>query len=433
MARVITFWRQPARPRAESNGHYTITIEVHNTKAIALEAARDLAGLNQGTSLMTIKEEDGDLLRAIVRCPSPAINHGINRLAGKVRDWNALLQIAEEHHVTPLLYMRLSQSSMAVPPEAQETLQAAYQRNVFHSMANAAELIALLKALAREGIAAIPFKGVVLAATMYGELAARPAGDLDILIRLEDRARATAILLNDGYTLVPQVGRRGETAGLENFEDHFERARDGMVTELRWRFDLIQSRFKRELGMDWVWPHRQTTVLAGAELPDLAAEILLPMLCMHGSKHHWSRLIWICDVAQLLAARPDLNWKRTIQEAKRSGLWRALALGVLLAHRVADADVPPAVLRRFESIGGLRRLAQHIDRNLFHPAERMPGTFIPYHLQLLGVRDRIAYLSSLDFLQPNERDYAVLNLPRGLRGLYYFIRPLRVFLDRSPR
>ena len=62
------------------------------------------------------------------------------------------------------------------------------------------------------------------------------------------------------------------------------------------------------------------------------------MLCMHGSKHVWSRLIWICDVAQLLISSPDLDWKEVIEEANQSGLWRSLALGVLLAHRVAGAD-----------------------------------------------------------------------------------------------
>ena len=82
------------------------------------------------------------------------------------------------------------------------------------------------------------------------------------------------------------------------------------------------------------------------------------MLCMHGSKHVWSRLIWICDVAKMLESEPDLDWDSALREAKRVGLWRCLALGVLLAHRVAGAQVPDEVLRRFEKDRTARKLAE---------------------------------------------------------------------------
>jgi hypothetical protein len=58
---------------------------------------------------------------------------------------------------------------------------------------------------------------------------------------------------------------------------------------------------------------------------------------------------------------------------------------------------------------------------------------VPYNLQLLDFRDRLRFLSSLHFLQPNERDRAVISLPHRLRALYYLIRPFRILLDRSAR
>ena len=71
--------------------------------------------------------------------------------------------------------------------------------------------------------------------------------------------------------------------------------------------------------MDWAWPERRTVTVAGAEVPNLSPEKTLLVLCMHGSKHAWSRLIWICDVAQLLAACPGLDWNKVNREAKRLG------------------------------------------------------------------------------------------------------------------
>ena len=76
----------------------------------------------------------------------------------------------------------------------QERLRAEYERNMFHNLANAAELIGVLKAFEREMIPAMPFKGVVLGASIYHDLTTRPAGDLDLLIYYSDLVRATALL-----------------------------------------------------------------------------------------------------------------------------------------------------------------------------------------------------------------------------------------------
>jgi hypothetical protein len=382
---------------------------------------------------MPADRESFELLRAIVRRPAGAVIQRIDLLAGNVRDWDSLLRLAQDHRVLPMLFSRLAEIGPAVPLAAQEYLRAEYHRNVFHSVANAAELISLLKAFDREAIPAMPFKGVVLGASIYGDLTTRPAGDLDVLIHYRHLVRATAILLDRGLALKTPVRANGMPAAPDYYEYHFERQADGMVIELRWRLELTQPRFRRSLGMDWVWPRRRVVMLAGAEVPNLDPEITLLVLCMHGSKHAWSRLIWICDVAQLLASFPSLDWKEVTHEAKRVGLWRTLALGVLLAHRVAGAEVPQAVLRRFESNATACSLVRHIEENLFDAPGKPPVGRIPYNIQLLGFHDRARLLLSLDFLRPNERDRAALHLPQSLHALYYLVRPVRILLDRSAR
>ncbi len=260
-----------------------------------------------------------------------------------------------------MLFLRLADIESSVSLAAQEQLRTEYHRCIFQNLASVAELIGVLKVFDHEGIPAIPFKGVVLGASIYGDLATRPAGDLDVLIHYRHLIRATALLLERGYELKTPV-RSDRTPAVPNYyEYHFERQADGMVVELRWRLELTQPRFRPNLGMDWVWPHRRIAMLAGAEVPNLGPEITLLVVCMHGSKHAWSRLIWICDVAQLLATFPNLDWKEVTQEAKRVGLWRPLALGVLLAHRVVGAVVPPPILRRFESDATASGLAQHFE------------------------------------------------------------------------
>ncbi len=383
---------------------------------------------------MQMDPEGCELLRAIIQRPDEAANCRIRQLAGGICDWDAVLKVAGQHRVLQLLSSRLAETGTEVPADVQDRLQAAYRQNMFHCLANAAELIALLKAFAREDIPAIPFKGVVLGASVYGDPAKRAAGDLDILIHLRDLPRATAVLKEGGYDLHTPLDLNSTNLEIpEHWEYHFERPSDGMVTELRWRLELAPGKFKRDLGMDWAWPRRQIATLAGAEVPNLDPEITLLMLCMHGSKHRWTRLLWICDVAQLLAARPGLNWDLVVREARQTGLLRSLALGSLLAHRVAGAELPPTVLRKFESNDAIRKLAEHINDNMFEAPGSMPESTVPYNIHLLGFRERMRLILSLDLLRPNERDRALINLPKWLDGLYYLIRPIRILVDRSQR
>jgi hypothetical protein len=288
-------------------------------------------GFCETVGLMPAGRESSELLQAIVRRPADAAER-IKRLAGNVRDWDSLIKQAREHRVLPMLFSRLADTG-AIPPTAQEILRAEYNRNVVHNLVNAAELISLLKVFDQEGIPAMPYKGVVLAASIYGDLTTRPAGDVDLLIHHRHLARATAVLLESGYELKTPLRADGTQVYPSICEYWFKRQVDGMVTELRWR--LTEPKFKCNLDMDWAWPQRRMAMVAGAEVPNLSPEMTLLVLCMHGSKHAWSRLIWVCDVAQLLAASPALDWNEVSQEAKRLGLRRTLALGVLLAHQVA--------------------------------------------------------------------------------------------------
>jgi hypothetical protein len=353
---------------------------------------------------MPADRESCELLRAIVRQPGDSAARPIDRLARSVSDWDSLVKLAREHGVLPMLFSRLQDMGTAVPSAAQALLRAEYHRVVVHNLANAVELIGLLDALNQVEIPAMPYKGVVLGASLYGDLTTRPAGDVDLLIHHRDLARAAAVLLARGCELKTPVRADGTPVEPGVYEYSFKRPIDGMAIELRWR--LTQPKFRSNLGMGWVWPERRMAMIAGAEVPNLSPENTLLMLCMHGSKHTWQRLVWICDVAQLLVSFPALDWKEVDQKAKRLGLRRVLALGMLLANRVAGAPVPVAVLRRSESDATACRLARHIQENLFDAPDKLPVGGTPYAFQLLEFRDRVRCLLSMDIL-------------------YYLIRPAR--------
>lgn len=381
--------------------------------------------------MKALDRETGRLLRAVVWPRAEKGGATIAELTAKIVCWEETIEGARQHGVLPMLYSKIAANATAIPAEALRLARSEFERNTFHCLANASELLAVLRVFEKAGIAAMPFKGVALGASAYGDATARSAGDLDFLIYYRDLQRATQILQELGYGLKTKVLEGGSPEAENNFEYHFERGEDGMVLELRWRFDL--PRHSYDLGMGWAWPRRRTAKLAGADVPNLDAVSSLLVLCMHGSKHVWSRLIWICDVAKLLESEPGLDWDFTQREAKRVGLWRCLALGVLLARRVAGAEVPAEILLGFEADRIARRFAEFFDEHVVEEPARLPEGRIPYNILILGFWDRTRAVLSPTFLRPSTRDRAVVKLPKALEPLYYIIRPFRILLDRTGR
>ena len=67
------------------------------------------------------------------------------------------------------------------------------------------ELTRISALLENNGVCVIPWKGPILAAAAYGDVALRQFGDLDILVREQDAMRAKDLLLASGYRpLYPQ-------------------------------------------------------------------------------------------------------------------------------------------------------------------------------------------------------------------------------------
>jgi Uncharacterised nucleotidyltransferase len=86
-----------------------------------------------------------------------------------------------------------------IPKSGQAELQSNFLANVQNSFFLTAELLKLLALFETHSISAVPFKGPILAASVYGNLSLRQFGDLDIFVHKEDIARAARLLVSQGY------------------------------------------------------------------------------------------------------------------------------------------------------------------------------------------------------------------------------------------
>ena len=126
----------------------------------------------------------------------------IKSLVRKGIEWTYLVGIARTHAVMPLLYRTLhSTCPDAVPNEILEQLRDHFYANAGRNLFLTKELLKLLHLFEAHKIPAIPYKGPVLAASIYGNLALREFGDLDILVHERDYQHAQHCSSAKGFGL----------------------------------------------------------------------------------------------------------------------------------------------------------------------------------------------------------------------------------------
>ncbi len=345
-------------------------------------------------------------------------------------DWPHLLRMALPHGMMPLLYWHLNAACPdAVPEATMDRLRERFHSNTRRNLFLTGELLRLVNLFEAQGIPAIPYKGPVLATSVYGNVALRHFYDVDILVHRWDVPRARELLISAGYRPENQLTQEQEVALLQyGFEQPFVRDDGASVLELHW--EIIQRTMSFPLDAEHLWERLQPVSLGGKEVLSLSPEDLLLILCVHGSKHIWERLAWIRDVAGLVQVYRGIDWDRVVQQAETLGGSRMLFIGLLLARDLLGAALPQGVLRRIEDDPVARSLAEEVRERLFWEPGKPPenideSMFVFFRLKMRErLRDRARYLIRMA-LTPSVTDWEYVPLPASLSPLYYLIRPVR--------
>ena len=322
----------------------------------------------------------------------------------------------------------------AVPKAALDELRSGFHENAYRNLLRTGELLKLLKLFEAYGIRAIPYKGPTLAASLYGNLALREFDDLDILVPEQDVLKAKKLLVSVEYQPEHGLTRAQEVAFLKyHGEESFTRVDDKSTVDLHWR---ITETF-RSLPVDFecLWGRLERLSLAGDTVLTLSPEDLLPILCVHGSKHFWTRLTWICDVAELIRVHEGINWELVMERAGTLGSKRMLFLGLYLASDLLGAPLPTKVFHKVWGDPTVTALAEQVRKRPFSEPNRQAKAFEDFRYQVrlrerLG--DKIRYLVLLGFI-PHQADVMFLQVPTLLRRVYYVLRPVRLAVKYGRR
>jgi hypothetical protein len=270
-------------------------------------------------------------------------------------DWELLWAQGHLHEVLPLLTTTLRQlAGQALIPES---WRARAQRRFYGTMLRntilAHELLRVLEEFRQAGISALPIKGIVLAETLYGSLALRPFGDLDVLVRPADLPGAREALGRLGFAQAREPGYENAD---HPFHDppYYRQAEGGSIClELHW--GLWASHFFRR-EPDALWERAHVAHIHHADLSILSLEDTLLHLAIHRSRSPL-RLRFVCDIAELLRhGSASLDWEYVLVQASAAGARTSLFFALMLAEKLLDAPVPDGIYGRLHISRLKRRL-----------------------------------------------------------------------------
>jgi hypothetical protein len=359
-------------------------------------------------------------------------SESLRELTGTAIDWDYLYRLAERHAVLPLLHRGLEREARGVAPrDFTKRLREKYRENATRNMLLAGELVRIAQLFESEGVPVLAYKGPALAAQAYGELSLRRFIDLDVLVPKEDARRAGELLLSLGFDK-PEGLTEAHEKFLLRRQHNLAFARDAgrLTVELHW--EVAPSLFASVPLGARAWERAVTVELFGRDVKSLSPEETLLALCVHGTKHLWERLAWVCDVSALLNSHPDLDWSFVLAQARETRIERMLLLGLSLARNLVGARLPASL---FDECAQpiVKRLSADVEERMFEGAVYEPPGFlhsVGFNLRARRrLREKAGYLRFI--FTPTEGDLRAVSLPARLSFFYYILRPFRLLLKRD--
>jgi hypothetical protein len=343
--------------------------------------------------------------------------------------------------------------SQAVPGDILAAFRREYHATALANAVASDDLNHVLAEFEAHGVPVLVLKGAFLSHAVYRNLALRPMGDIDLLVKPQHVQAAHNILsarfgartlgpvdisaaakyssfLNSFYYL-PAVGAakrwparagpgdraagdaaphnqpapvRGEPGG------HAQASVRRIASAIHLHWHLVNASYPldfygRKVDMERVWHESRSYDAEGQRIPGLAPQHLLIHLCEHALKHSFSELRHLADIAAALvfmtrvtAAQADSCRSRLpsgtdalLAEAAAFGLQRAVYYGLSFASQVFELDVPRRLLNALRPLQRFR--CELLFERLFARNVRKVGlNWLVYFAMMRSFPERLSFI-----------------------------------------
>jgi len=355
----------------------------------------------------------------------------INRIQSFVQEdlnWPLIFQLAEYHRTNPLLAHNLKHHARnLLTDNIQSELQKHHRDSTQHNLLLAMEVIHVVDLFTKERISVVPFKGPVSAILVYGNMAMRACGDIDLLVKPADHYRAEHLLVSEGYS----IEVRYEDA-LQSSLRHDSRR---ISIDLHWGIPPESLR----LDSERLWSQLKPVDLLGRSVLTFSPCATLLVAAINAVKaHNRPSLHHLSDISALTVHYKDKDWLKAFQLSREIGCQRALVSAILFSHQMLETPLPSVGPIRLFKNKDIRRVVDEL-KDQFLLQSTIDG-FEKEH-EIIHYRNTTdydtalidsAWLRSIEKLKwlftPNAADRTFFQLPNGLSFFYLFIRPLRLLL-----
>ncbi|KAF5434249.1 hypothetical protein C5S35_14810 [Candidatus Methanophagaceae archaeon] len=360
-----------------------------------------------------------------------AITQKVKEVLNSGLDWTYIIETAQQHGIAPLLYYNLSEIvDKRVPEQVVGYLRKLYNGNVARNILVYDALSKVLKAFKHARIAVIVLKGAALAETVYRDIGLRPFSDVDILVRESDLQRAKKQLSELGYRLDEEVSP-------EKYNEEFgcDLYYIGKVNILEIHWDILRKtksdRYTR-VEIEKLWERAVPAKIAGVDTLMMSPEDMLLHFCVHLPKHRYNRLIWLCDVLEIIE-QTDIDWDYVIEIAEKYRIKAYMYYGLHFTDVLLGCDIPEEVLNELKPPWFERMVLNTVLKDVLSTDRKIMPIFNLMKILLIDrKRDRIMYLGA--YLFPPVESLARMYSVSGERVyLYYIVHPVYVLFKTVKR
>ncbi len=245
-------------------------------------------------------------------------------------DWDQMFDTATDHSVAPLIYVNLqrcAQSGMPVPDAVLHRFKLQAARYAILKKRQATRLAKALAEFHEQGIEVMIIKGGALDLLVYEQPWYTVPHDVDLVLR------ATREEMGGKY--VPHL----DGYGIEyDFMTHHDIIMNGALP----------------VDFDQIWADSEGAELQGQPVSVMRADDMLISLCINSCRKRYFRLKALCDIAETVAAYPQMDWNQLASRAKLFKVNYIVYTALLAVQMALGARLPGDLLSTL-GVGPIRR------------------------------------------------------------------------------
>ncbi|SES10106.1 nucleotidyltransferase domain-containing protein [Salipaludibacillus aurantiacus] len=339
-------------------------------------------------------------------------------------NWDLFIELCVHHRLYPLLYPEIKkQKGKVFPPSVVETLFHYYQQNTFNMLHLCGETAFINKLFTENNIRLLFLKGPHLARELYGDYSLRTSNDLDFLIQGQDLETAEKLLEKHGYEKEDYIRTVLNDWKWRHHHVTYYHPDKGTKLEVHWRLHPGPG---KEPDFNDLWARRKTGTFTETPVCTLGKEDLFVFLALHGARHGWSRLRWLCDIHQLTGQALDQVLLKKLLKASGSVHIGEQALrlsAILMNTAIPEGKGSFRFKKRSEKLAD--RAFYYFKNMVNLHTDPVPEEVSEYHkhylFSLMSYPQKAVFL--LSFLYPYPEDAETMPLPKPLHFLYFPLRP----------